>query len=220
MDIVDVSLPYWDPEYISFWWVGGPSNPDVMSVTFPDALEVPPEWVTEVPAKDMAFPLQLPIGWIAWQMVGTEVFFDTDTIGGDPRCSLVVAHSYIIWVDVDAEVEMLLNTLNLASNGKWIQARIELPEGYSAGDVDVSSIRINNEVPVDPLATIQIGDSDGNGKQDFTVKFDRAALNALLGNIPDLVVDTGKSFDASLTITGDVKDTWFSADCTVRVLRK
>ena len=70
MDIVDVSLPYWDPEYISFWWVGGPSNPDVMSVTFPDALEVPPEWVTEVPAKDMAFHLQLPIGWIAWQMVG------------------------------------------------------------------------------------------------------------------------------------------------------
>lgn len=42
----------------------------------------------------------------------------------------------------------------------------------------------------------------------------------LLGNTPDLGVDTGKSFDASLTITGVVEDTWFSDVCTVRVLRK
>ena len=48
-----------------------------------------------------------------------------------------------IIVDIDIEPE----TLNQKSKGNWVMVEIELPHGYKAEDVDISSIRLEGTVP-------------------------------------------------------------------------
>jgi hypothetical protein len=214
VDIIDVSTH--TPTVVGYWWVGGAGIPQTISITFPDAPEVPPTSVYKQTVSGFEFPTQLPIGYVAWQMTGTEFFTDAS----DPRCSVTVPHSNIINVFINAQAEIVQNTLNLASNGKWIQARINLPDGYNAKDVDISSIKINNQIPVDQTAPIEIGDIDANGKSDITVRFDRTAVTALIGGMTDFIAETGKSYVATLSVSGNVANTWFSDSCNVRVLKK
>jgi len=49
-----------------------------------------------------------------------------------------------IMVDIEVEPE----TLNHRSRGNWVMVEIELPHGYSASDVDISSIRLEGTVRV------------------------------------------------------------------------
>ncbi|MEK6744612.1 MAG: CARDB domain-containing protein [Nitrospirota bacterium] len=49
-------------------------------------------------------------------------------------------------IKVDIEVEP--ETLNQKSKGNWVMVEIELPHGYKASDVDISSIRLEGTVPV------------------------------------------------------------------------
>jgi large repetitive protein len=48
-----------------------------------------------------------------------------------------------ITVDIEIEPE----TLNKKSHGNWVMVEIELPHGYKASDVDISSIRLEGIVP-------------------------------------------------------------------------
>ena len=48
-------------------------------------------------------------------------------------------------IKVDIEVEP--ETLNQKSKGNWVMVEIELPHGYKAEDVDISSIRLEGTVP-------------------------------------------------------------------------
>ena len=82
--------------------------------------------------------------------------------------------------------------LNLASRGRWVTGVLEPPSPFVASDIDVSSIRLNGTVPVDPAASSAIGDHDGNGVPDLTVKFNRAAV--------ELVVSAGN--DVPVRVTG------------------
>jgi len=120
---------------------------------------------------------------------------------------------------ISATVDIDPDTLNLKSNGEWITAYIELPEGYSVGDIDVFSILLNGTIPVDPAAPTQIGDYDGDGIPDLMVKFDRAAVITWL-DAYDCDEDTGKSYEVTFTITGKVAETQFEGVDMVRVLSK
>jgi large repetitive protein len=48
-----------------------------------------------------------------------------------------------ITVDIEVEPE----TLSQKSKGNWVMVEIELPHGYRASDVDISSIRLEGTVP-------------------------------------------------------------------------
>jgi len=111
-------------------------------------------------------------------------------------------------VTVAATVDFEPNTLNLRSQGRWITAHIELPEGYNVRDIDVSSILLNDTIPVDSVAPTDIGDYDLDGTGDLMVKFDRASVMALLR--------VGK---VTLTIVGEVNGTPFEGTDTIRVIR-
>jgi len=76
--------------------------------------------------------------------------------------------------------ELTPNTLNLASRGRWVSGFLEPPAPLAARDIDVSTIRLNGTVAVDPLAQSALTDHDGDGVAELMVKFDRTALELTL----------------------------------------
>ncbi|MDH5364451.1 MAG: PKD domain-containing protein, partial [Dehalococcoidia bacterium] len=99
------------------------------------------------------------------------------------------------------------DTLNLKSKGKWVTVYIEVPLGYEASQIDVSSTKLNGTVPA--LAKpAQVGDYDSDGVPDLMVKFDRAAVEGIL-SIGDAV---------KITITGEVAGIAFGGSDTIKVI--
>jgi len=113
---------------------------------------------------------------------------------------------------ISATVEINPETLNLKSEGRWITAYIELPEDFNVNDIDVSSILLNQTIPVDLKAPVEIEDYNNNGIMDLMVKFDRKAMCNLISR--------GLKLDhVTLTITGRLYDeTLFSGSDTVKVI--
>jgi hypothetical protein len=104
---------------------------------------------------------------------------------------------------ISALIDVKPDTLNLRSKGKWITAYIELPEGFSVSDMDISSILLNNTVAVDLSAPVATGDYDNDGIPDLMVKFSRLAVQQFIlsqginyGNV--ILTLKGKLFDGTL----------------------
>lgn len=117
---------------------------------------------------------------------------------------------------LDANINIDPDTLNLRSNGRWITGYIELPEGYDVADINVSSIFLNETIPVDPSAPVAVGDYDHDTIPDLMVKFDRAkVISYILGNI-----DIEERFTTvTLTITGTLNDgTPFEGSNTIKIV--
>jgi RHS repeat-associated protein len=108
---------------------------------------------------------------------------------------------------VEADVEIEPETLNLASQGRWITAFIELPEDYHAADIDPESVMLNGVVPAEKS---RIGDHDRDGVFDLMVKFDRQHTASLLG--PGDAVE--------ITVTGIVDGRLFAGADAIRVIRR
>lgn len=108
---------------------------------------------------------------------------------------------------ITAEVKITPRTLNSKSNGRWVTVHIELSEGYSAADVDISTVLLDGAI--DP-ETSQVC---GEGK--LMVKFSRADV---ITHIQDTYGSTGSKFSqTTLTITGEVAGTTFQGSATIRV---
>jgi hypothetical protein len=111
---------------------------------------------------------------------------------------------------IEAMVDIDPDTLNLNSKGKWITCYIELPEGYDVDDIDVSTIKLNDQVPAESHPT-GIGDEDDDGVPDLMVKFDREAVQEIL--------QAGD--EVEITVTGELEDeTPFEGSDTIRVIDK
>jgi len=70
---------------------------------------------------------------------------------------------------------------NLVKKDKWITAYIELPSGYSVGDIDMNTVRLivgDENAPAKPKPT-KIGDHDRDSIPDRMVKFTRSDIQAL-----------------------------------------
>jgi len=110
-----------------------------------------------------------------------------------------------------ATIDIHPDTLNLKSKGKWITCFIELPEGYDASDINISTVMLNATIPVSlpdvpapkPVPT-KIGDHDGDGIPDLMVKFNRTMVS-------ELILYRGITYgNVTLTITGEVNGTLFA----------
>jgi hypothetical protein len=97
---------------------------------------------------------------------------------------------------VDARFDLDPDTLNLKGRGRWVTARIELPDGYHVGDIDLRTVgitRVGERAVVPPL----ICDQDFGGRIGVSerltltlmVKFDRQALIGLLEPPTDMAGD-------------------------------
>ena len=127
--------------------------------------------------------------------------------------ALILGPTVVATVDIDSD------TLNIKSNGEWITCYIELPEGCDADDIDSSLIFMNETIPVDISAPVEIGDYDEDGIPDLMVKFSRASVVEWLG-LDDYSEDPGKSFEVTFKISGRVKNTLFEGYDTIRILTK
>ena len=109
---------------------------------------------------------------------------------------------------ISATVDVKPDKAKLESKGGWIKVYIELPQGYSVSDIDVSTVRLNGEVEAS-LDLTAIGDYDRDLAPDLMVRFDRAAVTALLG--------VG---EAVLSVTGEVNGAPFEGSDTIEIIDK
>ena len=109
---------------------------------------------------------------------------------------------------VPAKVSISPRTLNLNSNGKYVTGTIELALPFFTAEIDPNSVKLQGTIPAVP-GTASLGDTDANGVQDLTVKFDRAQFQAVLPQGEFVPV----------TVTGDVRNRTFAGEDTIRTLR-
>jgi hypothetical protein len=104
---------------------------------------------------------------------------------------------YVLWdnlrlvkglATIPAEIDLDPDTLNSRSNGNWITCHIKLAAGYDPKAIDGASVKLN-DVPAymgqQGWATPEgndenVTDYDGDGVYERMVKFDRAAVQALI----------------------------------------
>ena len=101
---------------------------------------------------------------------------------------------------IKAAIDADPDTLQLRSKGKWITCHVELPRGYNVSDIDVSTIKLNQTIPIDLAAPTEIGDHDNDAILDLMVKLDRTIVSKF-------IVSKGIiAGNAALTITGQLND--------------
>ncbi len=101
---------------------------------------------------------------------------------------------------ITAEIEFEPETLNKKDHGNWVKVEIELPHGYKASDIDISSIRLEGTVLAETRPyeihdhCSRHGEDDGGHEQaELTVKFKRSDVIAVLSNGDHVTVHvTGK----------------------------
>ena len=149
----------------------------------------------------------------------------TRLLNGDIEITVLTSNAstwlVITSIVMPAFIDIDPDTLNLESNGEWLTAYIELPEGYDVGDINVSTINLLDSIPVDPTAPATIGDCDGDGISDLMVKFNRTAVIIYLGTEDVTEDETGTDYYEESTITGELTDgTPFEGSDTIRVIDK
>jgi hypothetical protein len=100
----------------------------------------------------------------------------------------------IMWTIILATVNIDPNPLNLGSQGNWITAYIELPEGYDINDIDVSTVLLDDIIPASGKPT--------SLESGLMVKFDRSEV---IEYILSLGINDGESI--TLRVTGDLINT-------------
>jgi hypothetical protein len=97
-----------------------------------------------------------------------------------------------------AKVFIVPRFINLKSCGKWLLALIEVPKGYKAKDIDLSTIVMNGTIPIKGKAMII-------GKRLLLVRFDRSEVISLITNSNSWKTRT-KFIIVTLTVSGKLKD--------------
>ena len=112
---------------------------------------------------------------------------------------------------IPAFIDLDPDTLNRASNGKWITCYIELEPAYDARDIVEASVTLEGTIPAHVVGEEGDGnivDHDADGISECMVKFDRAAVQAIVA--PP---------EATLTVQGVLTDgTVFEGTDTIRVI--
>jgi hypothetical protein len=123
---------------------------------------------------------------------------------------------------IEATIDLDPDTLNLSSHGKYVTCYIELPLEYSVDAVKGASVMLGEGATaihackfaactdVAEGTEANTTDRDGDGFCEYMVKFDRAAVQAVLAL---------KDGDTTLTVTGQLNDGLaFKGTDTIRVM--
>ena len=152
---------------------------------------------------------------------GLEIDLWIQVAGYSPDEPEKVPHEVLGWVVtkinnpvIPSFIDIAPETLNLNNKGKWITCYIELPKGYDVGNIDVSTLWLNDTVLAE-LEPIEIGDYDDDGIAELMVKFDRRAAIAYL---QDMGIENNDELE--LTITGKVAGIPLEGNDTIRVIDK
>ena len=131
---------------------------------------------------------------------------DGDSFGPWTALSSFTVHIPV--ASINATIDFDPDTLNRSSKGSWVVVYIELPDGYRAADIDVTSLRLAGAIAAEsrPYA---VGDHDQDGIADLMVKFKRSEVVNLLSNGEQVPVQ----------VTGKVGATPFEGVDVIRVIQ-
>ncbi|HEY0788177.1 MAG TPA: hypothetical protein VGE86_05995, partial [Thermoanaerobaculia bacterium] len=104
----------------------------------------------------------------------------------DPGFTLAAGGSGTTFTIAGATVDLDPDTLNLWSSGRYVTATIEVENG-GAASIDPGTLALrwaDMSVPSSLAFPPRIGDADGDGQADVLAKFDRDAVEAMLGGVP------------------------------------
>jgi hypothetical protein len=136
---------------------------------------------------------------------------------------------------IEADIDLDPDTLNLGSQGRWITCYIELPAGYDVAQIDESTVTLEEISAVTgverwarrwsrwqwgrpwahrwaqaDMNRRTIVDHDGDGVLERVVRFDRAAVQAIVQAPETTVAIAGELFDG----------TPFEGTATIKVMGK
>jgi hypothetical protein len=145
---------------------------------------------------------------------------DEADLNGDGKVDIVDAALLLTNLGKTAPTEVINvkisfnpHALNLESHGKWLKCIIEIPKGYDVGDLDLSTIRLNNTVGIDfnaPIIAINRGCEEDS---QVMVRFNRAEVIELIKNALEETRDTKENCGkiniryVTLTVTGKLSST-------------
>ena len=129
----------------------------------------------------------------------------------DTGAALTANWSNIVYMNCPVAMNFTLvpPVLSQKSQGKWVTGYLEPAPGYSVSGIDTGSIELNGSLGIASDAPITIGDFDKNGIRDLAVKFDSAAVAAIL-----------KTSNGVLMVSGLIGNDCFSTTNVVRVNNK
>jgi hypothetical protein len=168
-------------------------------------------------------------GWYQIEIRDTAVGASSFSVSGQ---------YYVLWdnlrlmkglATIPAEIDLDPDTLNSRSNGNWITCHIKLAAGYDPNAIDGATVKLN-DVPAymgqQDWATPEgneanVTDYDGDGIYERMVKFDRAAVQALIQSQEVKVTVKGRLTGGSLFVkSGPTGGTPFEGTAVIRVLDK
>lgn len=132
---------------------------------------------------------------------------ETD-IDGNPRIAgtKVDIGADEVMLAISVDIEITPKTLNLQSNGNWVNCFICLDDGYAPTDVNIPSIRLNDSIEPEWSNIDQ-------EEQKVLAKFDRSEIQQMLLGTREISV--------TLTVTGKLNDgTDFEGEDTIRLVSK
>jgi signal peptidase len=140
-----------------------------------------------------------------WASGSYALFSDSETSSGN---TLQAAPSF---GPIPATVDIDPDALNPGSQGNFVTAYIELPEGWQVDEIDIHTVQLCLEedctnAEEHPTA---VGGEDQDGIPDRMVKFSREAVVALLD---------GRTGDMTFRVRGEVSGSTFEGTDTIRVL--
>ncbi|UCC22691.1 MAG: right-handed parallel beta-helix repeat-containing protein, partial [Planctomycetota bacterium] len=124
--------------------------------------------------------------------------------GDEDGVALVDMGAYEFWPPVEAEMTLTPHSLSCASKGRWVKARVVLPEGYLPEDVDIDTPAV--ALPMDVESEYIKVFASGKGPVSVEIRFDRAAFCDALTENGEIEVTitgsltTGREFYATDTI--------------------
>ncbi len=142
--------------------------------------------------------------------------YDGDRYG--PWMNMAAFTVHVQQTGINVEIEVEPETLNQKSKGNWVMVEIELPHGYHASDVDLSSIRLEGVVPAETRPHERRKHHHDHGCEhdhaehehdELKVKFDRSSALAVLP-IGDHV---------PVHVTGTIGNTAFEGVDFIRVMQ-
>lgn len=115
------------------------------------------------------------------------------------------------------ELNLSPDALNVKSKGKFVTAYIEPPDGYSASQIDISTVvltPVQGEQVEAEASPAEVRDHDGDGAEELMVKFDRRQVIAALEG---LAPPSGESVE--MLVQGQLNDgTDFSGRDSILVI--
>ena len=138
----------------------------------------------------------------------------------------LIPTSYEIEGNIPATIDINPDTLNLKSNGEWITAYIELPDGSDISNINVSTINLTNAsgeiiASIDSSAPVSIGDYDFDGIPDLMVKFNKSTVTTHLEETFVIEEETRINHFVELKVIGELEvGIPFKGTDTIRMIKK